>query len=117
MTVRADDLTRGEAPRRERSRGERFTLTELGVACVRDYLEAVVASRATAGRASFEEACAAWAARHLLRPIHGQLLSELWGEPMTARILSQKVDGYGATMAEARTALDELVHAKLVSTT
>jgi hypothetical protein len=103
------------APRPQKARGERFTLTESGTTAARAYLDSIVAARTVGGRRAFDEACESWAKQHLLSIVHGQLLSELLGAPMTKKELAEKVDGYGATATQIRDALTELRSAGLIS--
>jgi hypothetical protein len=96
------------------SRSQRFQLSAAGREAGHTYKEVIVASRAEAGRKSFDAARAEWAARLLLEPTDGLYLSELLKEPRSIPELTEALDGCGPQRADVKVAVERLVKAHIL---
>jgi hypothetical protein len=74
----------------------------------------IVASRAEAGRGSFDAARAEWAAQLALEPSDGIYLGELLDAPRTIPELAELLDGCGPQRAEVRDVVERLVNVRMV---
>ena len=103
-----------KSPRVKWSRSQRFQLSAAGREAGHTYKEVIVASRAEAGRKSFDDARAEWAAKLLLEPADGLYLSELLAAPRSIPELAEALDGCGPQRAEVKTAVERLVKARIL---
>lgn len=79
-SIPQDPSSTGERPpKRKWPRSQRFILSERGVDAEAAYRETIVASRASSGRAAFDEARSIWAREHDLQPDDGLYLGEVRG--------------------------------------
>jgi hypothetical protein len=74
----------------------------------------IVASRAEAGRGSFDAARAEWAAQLALEPSDGIFLGELLDAPRTIPELADLLDGCGPQRGEVREVVERLVNVRMV---
>ena len=101
-------------PRTKWSRSQRFRLTPAGREAGRAYRQDIVASRAEAGRKSFDAARAEWAARLALEPTDGLYLGELLEAPRTIPEIAASLDGCGPQRSDVRAAIERLVHVRMM---
>ena len=104
----------GAAPRPKWTRSQRFQLSSQGREAAHTYREVIVASRAEAGRRSFDAARDGWAARFCLEPADGLYLGELLAAPRTLPELAEALDGCGPQRGDVRAALERLVLVRMV---
>ena len=102
------------APRTKWNRSQRFRLTATGREAERAYRQDIVASRAEAGRKSFDAARSEWAARLALEPTDGLYLGELVEAPRTIPEIAASLDGYGPQRGDVRVAIERLVRVRLM---
>ena len=106
-----------ERPARLRwPRSQRFVLSPRGVEAETQYRELIVASRSSGGRASFDQARAAWAATYQLQPDDGLYLAEVGAGPTNLPKLIAALETCGKTRPDAIAALERLVDAGFIST-
>jgi len=79
-----------------------------------DRREVIVASRAEAGRKSFDLARTEWAARLKLEPTDGLYLGELLEAPRTIPEIAASLDGCGPQRSEVRPAVKRLVQVRMI---
>jgi len=104
------------APRRMRwPRSQRFVLTESGVVAEAAYRSTIVASRAQAGRESFDDARREWATRFALQVDDGLCLCELHAGSKTASEIVEALDTCGQSRTDTIAALERLWTAGLVA--
>ena len=103
-----------EAPRTRWNRSQRFQLSPAGRKAGLNYREVIVASRAEAGRKSFDVARTEWAARLGLEPTDGLYLGELLEAPRTIPEIAASLDGCGPQRSEVRPALERLVQVRMI---
>ena len=103
-----------KSPRVKWSRSQRFQLSAAGRAAGHTYKEVIVASRAEAGRKSFDAARAEWAAKLLLEPGDGLYLGELLAAPRSIPELTEALDGCGPQKADVKVAVERLVKANIL---
>ena len=96
------------------SRSQRFRLTATGREAERTYRQQIVASRAEAGRKSFDAARDEWAARLSLEPADGLYLGELLEAPRTIPEIAASLDGYGAQRVDLRADIERLVRVRML---
>ncbi len=96
------------------ARSDRFSLSMAGAQAETAYRDAVVASRAEAGRSSYDAARDEWAHAFSLEPDDGVYLGELRGRPSTLSDVVDALDLCGKSRQEALEALARLVDAGLV---
>ena len=101
-------------PRTKWSRSQRFRLTPAGREAGRAYRQDIVASRAEAGRKSFDAARAEWAARLALEPTDGLYLGELLEAPRTIPEIAASLDGCGPQRGDVRAAIERLVDVRMM---
>jgi len=101
-------------PRTKWSRSQRFRLTPAGREAGRAYRQDIVASRAEAGRKSFDAARAEWAARLALEPTDGLYLGELLEAPRTIPEIAASLDGCGPQRSDVRAAIERLVRVRMM---
>jgi hypothetical protein len=94
-------------------RGQKFALSESGVAAEAAYREGVIAARAQ-GRAALESAERAWAEPLQLRPGDGVVLGELRGGKKSIADVAKALEDCGTTPQEVKSAIDRLSDAGLV---
>jgi hypothetical protein len=102
------------APRTNWSRSQRFQLSPAGREAGLNYRQVIVASRAEAGRKSFDVARAEWAARLKLEPTDGLYLGELLEAPRTIPEIAASLDGCGPTPSDVRKAVERLVRLRMM---
>ena len=103
-----------KSPRVKWSRSQRFQLSAAGREAGHTYKEVIGASRAEAGRKSFDDARAEWAARLLLEPGDGLYLGELLAAPRSIPELTEALDGCGPQRADVKLAVERLVKAHIL---
>ena len=101
-------------PRTKWSRSQRFRLTPAGREAGRAYRQDIVASRAEAGRKSFDAARAEWATRLALEPTDGLYLGELLEAPRTIPEIAASLDGCGPQRSDVRAAVERLVQLRMM---
>ena len=101
-------------PRTKWNRSQRFRLTATGREAERTYRQDIVASRAEAGRKSFDAARSEWAARLALEPTDALYLAELVEAPRTIPEIAASLDGYGPQRGYVRMAIERLVRVRLM---
>jgi len=101
-------------PRTKWSRSQRFRLTAAGREAERAYRQDIVASRAEAGRKSFDAARDEWAARLALEPTDALYLGELVEAPRTIPEIAASTDGYGPQRGDVRAAIERLVRLRMM---
>jgi hypothetical protein len=102
------------SPSKRLPRGAKFALNEKGAAAERAYREAIVASRSTEGRSSYEAAATAWSSTYGVQPSDGPCLCELAVGAKTKRELSDELATSGTTPDEVQASLERLTKAELV---
>jgi hypothetical protein len=95
-------------------RSQRFQLSAAGREAGVGYRAAIVASRAQAGRRSFDAARTDWAARLLLEPSDGLYLGELLEGPRSIEEISAALEGCGTQRSEVRAAVERLVRLRML---
>ena len=100
-------------PPRFRSRAP-FSLTSAGRAAEASYRSQIVTSRVRAGRASFDEARAAWATPLGLQPDDGAYLGELRGGALNLGKITAALAVCGKKRIDTIAALERLLDAGLV---
>ena len=96
------------------SRSQRFRLTPAGRDAGHSYRQDIVASRVEAGRKSFDDARAEWAARLALEPTDGLYLGELLEAPRTIPEIAASLDGCGPQRSDVRAAIERLVQVRMM---
>lgn len=95
------------------ARGQKFTLTSVGVeACAAH--QAAVSEARTSGRAALNAALAAWAGPRGVEPHDGVVLPELREQRRGLADLSRALESAGIEPGEVRAAIDRLVNAGMV---
>ncbi len=94
-------------------RGQRFSLSPLGVESAGAYREAVAGARSR-GRESLEAAERAWATPRLLAPGDGVVLCQIEPARRSLPELARALEPCGITAAEVKAAVDRLADAGLV---
>ncbi|HZY03560.1 MAG TPA: hypothetical protein VFF02_08670 [Anaeromyxobacteraceae bacterium] len=94
-------------------RGQRFSLSPLGVESAITYRQAVAGAR-TQGRESLEAAERAWAVPRLLAPGDGVVLCQIDPGRRSLSELARALEPCGITAAEVKAAVDRLADAGLV---
>lgn len=94
-------------------RGQRFSLSPLGVESAVTYRQAVAGARAQ-GRESLEAAERAWAVPRLLAPGDGVVLCQIEPGRRSLGDLARALEPCGVTAAEVKSAVDRLVEAGLI---
>ncbi len=94
-------------------RGQRFSLSPLGVESAATYRAAVAGARAQ-GRNSLEAAERAWAAPRLLAPGDGVVLCQIEPGRRSLGDLVRALESSGITAAEVKAAVDRLADAGLI---
>jgi hypothetical protein len=79
-----------------------------------NYRQVIVASRAEAGRKSFDVARTEWAARLGLEPTDGLYLGELLEAPRTIPEIAASLDGSGPQRSDVRAAVERLVQLRMM---
>jgi hypothetical protein len=106
--------TDSAAPRTKWNRSQRFRLSPAGRKAGLNYREVIVASRAEAGRKSFDGARTEWAAQLGLEPTDGLYLGELLDAPRTIPEIAESLEGCGPQRSEVRAAVERLVQARMI---
>jgi hypothetical protein len=101
-------------PRIKWNRSQRFQLSPAGRDAGLNYRQVIVASRAEAGRKSFDVARTEWAARLKLEPTDGLYLGELLDAPRTIPEIADALDGCGPQHSDVRTAVERLVQVRMM---
>jgi hypothetical protein len=104
------------APRIKWARSQRFQLSTAGRRAAQDLRQVVVASRAEAGRKSFDAAQAEWATRMGLVATDGMYLNELLEAPRSIPEIALSLDGCGPQPGDVRTAVERLVRVGMLET-
>jgi len=94
-------------------RGQRFSLSPLGVESAATYRQAVAGARAQ-GRDSLETAERAWAVPRLLAPGDGVVLCQIEPGRCSLGDLARALEPCGVTAAEVKAAVDRLADAGLI---
>ncbi len=94
-------------------RGQRFSVSPLGVESAASYRQAVAGARAM-GRESLESAERAWAVPRLLAPGDGVVLCQIEPGRRSLGDLSRALEPCGITPAEVKAAVDRLADAGMV---
>lgn len=94
-------------------RGQRFSLSPLGVESTATYRQMVAGARAQ-GRESLEAAERAWAVPRLLAPGDGVVLCQIEPGRCSLGDLARALEPAGITSAEVKAAVDRLADAGLV---
>ncbi len=94
-------------------RGQRFSLSPLGVESAATYRQAVAGARAQ-GRESLETAERAWAGPRLLAPGDGVVLCQVEPGRRSLGDLTRALEPCGITAAEVKAAVDRLADAGLI---
>ncbi len=97
-------------------RSRKFALSPRGYEAEQDYRERIVASRANAGRDSFDSARAAWAVAHNLQPDDGLYLAEVKSGPINLVQIIAALEACGKTRPDAISAMERLDDNGLLST-
>ena len=95
-------------------RALRFRLTAAGREAGRVYRQEIVASRAEAGRKSFDAAASGWAARLSLQPADGVVLGELLDAPRTLAEITASLDGCGPEKTAVRATIERLLDLRMM---
>jgi len=101
-------------PRTKWNRSQRFQLSPAGRQAELDYRQVIVASRAEAGRKSFDVARTGWAARLELEPTDGLYLGELLEAPRTIPEIAASLDGCGPQRSDVHAAVERLVQLRMM---
>ena len=101
-------------PRTKWNRSQRFQLSPAGREAGLNYRQVIVASRAEAGRRSFDVARAEWAARLGLEPTDGLYFGELLEAPRTIPEIAVSLDGCGPQRSDVRAAVERLVQVRMI---
>ena len=101
-------------PRTKWNRSQRFQLSPAGREAGLNYRQVIVASRAEAGRKSFDVARTEWAARLELEPTDGLYLGELLEAPRTIPEIAASLDGCGPQRSDVRAAVERLVQLRML---
>ncbi len=94
-------------------RGQKFVLSERGVAAESAYRDALQTARAQ-GRSALDVAQRAWAEPLQLQPSDGVVLGELRGGKRSIADIARTLEDCGTSAAEVKTAIDRLTDAGLV---
>lgn len=113
-----NDSQRPSEPKRQSwRRGQRFVLTVEGVNAEAAYREDIVASRAQAGRGSYDDARNAWAQHWGTQADDGLYLCELKDGPKSLGELSDALEACGKVRKDVVEAIDRIYGLKLVAET
>jgi hypothetical protein len=94
-------------------RGQKFTLSERGVAAEAAYREMIAGARSS-GRAALGAAQVEWASPLGVAPTDGVVLSELRTGKRSIAEIARALEDCGTTAAEVKSAVDRLTDALLV---
>ena len=94
-------------------RGQKFVLSERGLAAEVAYREAVQAARAQ-GRAALDAAQKAWAEPLQVDPVDGVILGELRGVRRSIADVARALEACGTSTTEVKAGIDRLTDAGLV---
>jgi hypothetical protein len=94
-------------------RGQKFVMSERGLAAETSYREAVHTARAQ-GRPALDAAQRAWAEPLRVDPVDGVVLGELRGGRKSLADLAHALDDCGTSAVEVKAAVDRLAEAGLV---
>jgi hypothetical protein len=95
-------------------RSQRFQLSPLGREAGHAFKEVLEASRSESGRASFDAARDAWAAKLTLQPTDALYFAELEGKTCTLDDMTKSLDGCGPRKQDVKDAITRLVEAKMI---
>ena len=96
-------------------RSQRFTLSSTGTEAESSYRSLIVASRAQAGRASFDAARAAWAGTYHLQADDGLYLAEVAAGGVNLSQIIAALETCGKTRTDAIAAMERLIDAGLIA--
>ena len=96
-------------------RSQRFALSSAGTAAELSYRELIVASRAQAGRASFDAARAGWASTYRLQADDGLYLAEVAAGDVNLTQIIAALETCGKTRTDAIAAMERLIDAGLIA--
>jgi hypothetical protein len=94
-------------------RGQKFTLSAMGVQAEEAYRGAVLEARAVS-RSALDAALAAWAAPRQVASGDGVILGELRAKPRGLQDLARALEDAGTSAAEVRASVDRLFKAGLL---
>jgi hypothetical protein len=104
-----------DTPQKQRwPRSQRFQLSATGREASHAFKEVLEASRTEGGRASFDAAREAWAARLTLQPSDALYFAELEGKACTLDEMTKSLDGCGPRKQDVKDAIVRLVEVKLI---
>jgi len=103
-----------QAQRPRWPKGQRFQLSAAGREAGVTYRAAITASRAEAGRASFDAANSDWAKRLNIESADGLYFGEMQKGPRTIDEMVASLEGCGPARSDIRTAVDRLVKLQLL---
>jgi hypothetical protein len=96
-------------------RSARFTLSPTGTEAEASYRSLIVASRAQAGRVSFDAARAAWAATYHLEADDGLYLAEVAAGGVSLSEIIAALESCGKTRTDAIAAMERLLDGGLIT--
>ena len=96
------------------NRSQRFRLSPEGRQAGQDYRQVIAASRAEAGRKSFDAAQAEWATRLCLEPSDGLYLDELREVPRTIPEMAASLEGCGPSRSDVKAAIERLMNVRMI---
>jgi hypothetical protein len=99
--------------RKRFARGQKFTLSAVGLDAAAEYRTAVTGSRSS-GRQALEAALVAWAEPRRIAPGDGVILAELSGKPVGLSKISEVLETSGLGAEDVRAAVARLVEAGIV---
>ncbi|HYS80446.1 MAG TPA: hypothetical protein VEM76_07025 [Anaeromyxobacteraceae bacterium] len=94
-------------------RGQKFVMSERGLAADTSYREAVQTARAQ-GRSALDAAQRSWAEPLRVDPVDGVVLGELRGGRKSIADLARALEDCGTSAVEVKAAVDRLTEAGLV---